>query len=172
MAKFHYKQKGNSSIEQKPRVYSIRRSQSSETLTDLEILYKACLRAENYRKACDTAQKIWRRRKKIFGEMHEKTLQALGEYGEVYRKLGKYRNALESGKRSYEIRMRLLGESHPKTLHTLRMLADGYAKCGDLQKSAEVWEKAYACSRKLFGETATETLSCKTAWEAVCQRKI
>ena len=104
--------------------------------------------------------------------MHEKTLQALGEYGEVYRKLGKYRNALESGKRSYEIRMRLLGESHPKTLHTLRMLADGYAKCGDLQKSAEVWEKAYACSRKLFGETATETLSCKTAWEAVCQRKI
>jgi len=143
-------------LELQEKVCSVRgkhmEADDPAVLTFQTNLAYCCINAREYAKAKELLEPLTEKNTRIYGELHEKTLDTKRLLAVVYDRLGDSQKALTATQEVYELYCRGMGEEHPDTLSTLCSLGCCYRNCGQTQKAKELLEQAYAVqSRTLPG---------------------
>lgn len=95
---------------------------------------------------------VFKKRRKIYGINHKKTLEALSSVARGYSLQRDYRHAIKLENKIYRIRRRALGEGHKETLLTLWSIADNYENMGLYEKALKIYKYIYDNKRKRLGK--------------------
>jgi tetratricopeptide (TPR) repeat protein len=98
-------------------------------------------------------------RRRVLGEEHLSTFEAMNNLAGVYMRQGKFAQAEQLLAKGLESRRRVPGEDHPDSLLSpMNNLAFMYAAQGKLAQAEQLWVEAIQVSRRVKGEGHPDTL--------------
>jgi hypothetical protein len=99
---------------------------------------------------------------RVLGKDCDTSLDMLGTYAKILKKIGQYDKALEIRKDVYERRKKLQGENHPKTLDAMRSLSGAYIDLGQYGEALPLKQEILEKRKALYGNDHPKTL--KAIW--------
>ncbi|KAJ6564845.1 hypothetical protein B0H19DRAFT_1068345 [Mycena capillaripes] len=115
--------------------------------------------SQRYKQAEELFVKLLEKQRKLLGDNHPDTLNAMCSLAATFSNSGQLQKAEELEVIVLEKRRKLLGEDHPDTLNAMHNLAVTYSNSGQLQKAEELQAIVLEKERKLLGEDHLDTLN-------------
>jgi hypothetical protein len=112
-----------------------------------------------YRQAVVLLKQAFVGNRRVVGEDHPNTLNAMNSLGVALADLGDLQAARDLHEQTLAARRRVLGEDHPNTLTSMNGLALALADLGDLQAARDLYEQILGVCRRVFGEDHPDTRS-------------
>jgi tetratricopeptide (TPR) repeat protein len=112
-----------------------------------------------YRQALALEEQALAARRRVLGEDHPDTLDAINNLGQTRRDLGDLDGARELHEQGLAGCRRVLGEDHPDTLTSMNNLAAIRRGLGDLDGARQLHEQTLAGLRRVLGEDHPDTLT-------------
>lgn len=94
-----------------------------------------------------------------YGELHERTLNALNDHAMVIQHLGRLEESLDQLQRALTGYRQLLGDEHPDTLSLKQNLGMQYRLLGKFEEAEPLYQESLDGFRKALGESHPKTLS-------------
>jgi non-specific serine/threonine protein kinase/serine/threonine-protein kinase len=97
-------------------------------------------------------------RRRILGEDHPDTLEAIEGLACLYERQGHYAEAEKVGRMNVAARRRVLGEEHPATLHSMEHLAVVYERQGRYAEALKLDSEVFEADRRVLPENHERTV--------------
>jgi non-specific serine/threonine protein kinase/serine/threonine-protein kinase len=97
-------------------------------------------------------------RRRVLGEQHPDTLEAMDGLGSLYRDEGKYPQAEPLLAKALEVRRRVSGDGRPETLRAMNELATVYQTEGKYREAELLTARVLEVSRRIHGERDRNTM--------------
>ncbi|KAJ6483196.1 P-loop containing nucleoside triphosphate hydrolase protein [Mycena sanguinolenta] len=129
--------------------------------------------AGQYTNAMELEVMILNKKRKLLGDDHLDTLQAMQNVAVIYKDLGQYDKAEQLEVEVLENRRKLLGDDHWKALNAMHNLAVTYANLGKYDKAERLEVVVLEKRKRLLGNDHLETLDAMqnlaVTYKSVCQ---
>jgi non-specific serine/threonine protein kinase/serine/threonine-protein kinase len=98
-------------------------------------------------------------RRRVLGEEHPDTLNAMNNLADLYQDQGRYAQAEPLFVKTLQVSRRVLGEEHPHTLTSMSNLGVQYQHQREFAKAEPLFVKALEVRRRVLGEEHPDTLT-------------
>ncbi|PVF99230.1 TPR-like protein [Serendipita vermifera] len=131
----------------------------AEVISDaMELLALSYSRMGKEECALRLREEVVTRERRLLGDNHLKTLQAIGNLAASYWRLERNEESLKLDEEVLEKRRELLGDNHLKTLETMNQLVGSYSKLGRNNEALPLMEEVMKKRTKLLGDSHPYTL--------------